>query len=418
MVVKGGVPLYGDVTVSGSKNAAVAILPAALLANGPCVIENVPRILDVKIIMDILNKLGATTEWIGENTVRIDSHKINTHIASYETISRLRASYYFIGALLGKIGKAEVSQSGGCNLGSRPIDQHLKGFAALGVIIKEEHGLVKANGTNMVGANIYFDVVSVGATINLIIAAVKAKGTTVLENCAREPHVVDLANFLNSMGANIKGAGTNVIRIKGVSELNQGITYTVIPDQIEAGTFIIAAIATSGDVKIKNIIPRHQEALLAKLTEMGVGLEEGEDWVRVFYKGPIVRAKVKTLPYPGFPTDLQPQISVLLSMAEGTSTVSESIWDSRFQYVDELKRMGAEINVEGKTLIIEGKKKLFGAPVRCPDLRAGAALVIAALAAEGTTEIYDIKYIDRGYEDFENKLRQLGASIIREEYTE
>ncbi len=419
-MVNGGTPLRGDVVVSGSKNAAVAILPAVLLADNPCVIENVPNVIDVDIILNILTELGAVCQWKNENTIYIDSTNVHCYVASHEKISRLRGSYYFIGALLGRCGNAEVSLPGGCNLGPRPIDQHLKGFQALGAEIEEAYGMVKAHTKNstLTGCNIYLDVVSVGATINLMLAACRAEGLTVIENCAREPHVVDVANFLNSLGANIKGAGTDTIRIRGVQRLLSTSEYSVIPDQIEAGTFMIAAAATKGDVTVRNLIPRHQESLTAKLQEMNVGVEEGEDWIRIFDKGPTRSAKVKTLPYPGFPTDMQPQITTLLSLAAGESTVSEGVWDSRFQYVDELKRLGADIKINGRVASIRGGRHFKGAPVHCPDLRAGAALVIAALAADGKTDIYDIKYIDRGYDRMEEKLALLGADIVREEILE
>lgn len=416
LVVRGGIPLKGELTVSGSKNASVAIIPAVLLADSPCIIENVPRILDVKLMIDILVSLGADCKWLGENTIRIDATKITEYKAVHKNMSRLRGSYYFIGALLARFGKAEVLMAGGCNLGVRPIDQHLKGFQAMGAYAVEEYDMVTARAENgLKGANVFFDVVSVGATINLMLAACKAEGLTILENCAREPHVVDVANFLNAMGANIKGAGTDVIRIKGVSCIRGGITYSVIPDQIEAGTFMIAAAATAGDVVIKNIISRHQESLTAKLLEMNVGVEEGEDWIRIYSKGDLRASAVKTRPYPGFPTDMQPQITVLLSLANGQSQVSEGVWDSRFQYVDELKRMGADITVAGKMAIVNGKRHFKGTSVCCPDLRAGAALVIAALAAAGETDIHHVQYIDRGYDHIEIKLRHLGADIRREE---
>ena len=413
LIVYGGKPLNGDITVSGSKNATLGILPAVLLADGPCVIENVPNILDVKIVVDMLKALGAKCTWLNDNVIKIDPSNINSYKAISESISALRGSYYFIGALLGRFGKAEVSLPGGCNLGPRPIDLHLKGFNALGAETVEEYGMVKAHAKKgLQGTSIYLDGVTVGATINLMLAASKAEGTTVIENCAREPHVVDVANFLNAMGANIKGAGTDTIRIKGVKEIKGGVTYSIIPDQIEAGTFMVAAAATKGDVTLRNIIPRHQESLTAKLHEMNVGVEEGEDYIRIYHKGKISGAYVKTLPYPGFPTDMQPQITALLSLADGDSVVSEGIWD-RFQYVDELKRMGAMIKVEGRTAYITGHRKFKGTFVKCPDLRAGAALIIAALAAEGRSDIYNIKYVDRGYDGFETKLSELGAHIER-----
>ena len=412
-IIYGGKPLNGDITVSGSKNATLGILPAVLLAENPCIIENVPDILDVKIIVDMLTALGAKCAWMSKNVIKIDPRNVKSHKAISESISTLRGSYYFIGALLGRFGKAEVSLPGGCNLGPRPIDLHLKGFNALGADTVEEYGMVKTNAKKgLKGTSIYLDGVTVGATINLMLAASRAEGNTIIENCAREPHVVDVANFLNAMGANIKGAGTDTIRIKGCKEIKGGITYSIIPDQIEAGTFMVAAAATKGDVTLRNIIPRHQESLTAKLQEMNVGIEEGDDYIRVFHKGRMNGANVKTLPYPGFPTDTQPQITALLSLADGDSVVSEGIWD-RFQYVDELKRMGAMIKVEGRTAYITGNRKYKGTFVKCTDLRAGAALVIAALASEGRSDVYNIKYIDRGYDGFEKKLAQLGADIHR-----
>ena len=412
-IIYGGSPLRGEVNVSGCKNAAVAILPAALLADEPCTIENVPNVSDVHIIVDILRKLGAQCTYRGDR-VTIDARTVKTHIATDDNISALRGSYYFIGSLLGKFGEAEVSLPGGCNLGARPIDQHLKGFRLLGADVKEEYGIVTAKAENgLKGASIFLDVVSVGATINLMIAAAKAEGMTVIENCAREPHVVDVANFLNAMGANVKGAGTDVIKIRGVPYLRGGITYSVIPDQIEAGTFMIAAAATKGDVTVKNLIPRHLDSLTAKLKEINVGVEEGGDWIRIYDNGKLLSTTIKTLPYPGFPTDLQPQITTLLLLAEGESSIVESIWESRFQYTEDLNRMGAGIKVNNKVATIAGNRKLKGNTIRCPDLRAGAALVIAALCAEGRTEVMDINYIDRGYADFEQKFRNLGAEITR-----
>ncbi len=416
LVIRGGNSLHGEVTVGGSKNAAVAILPATLLAEEPCVIENVPNVSDVRIIIEILNKLGAECYWQSEGVLYIDTANVNTYHASYETIRRMRGSYYFIGALLGRFGKAEVALPGGCNFGVRPIDMHLKGFTSLGANIKDEYDMVNACAPKgLKGANIYLDKVSVGATINIMLAASRAEGTTTIENCAREPHVVDVANFLNSMGARVRGAGTDVIKIKGVSQMHGINGYSVIPDQIEAGTYMIAAAATKGDVLVKNVIPRHMESLTAKLEDMNIGVEEGEDTIRIFYKGDFHGTTVKTLPYPGFPTDLQPQMTVLLALAQGDSTMTESVWNNRFQYIGELRRMGADIKVEGSSAIIEGGKGLKGTSVRCPDLRAGAALVIGALAAEGTSSLYDIKYIDRGYVDIEGKMTALGAVITREE---
>ena len=413
LIIHGQKPLRGEVVISGAKNAAVAIIPAALLISGPCRIENVPDITDVIILKDILTQLGAEITFEDRNTLCIDSSRVNTYKADYEMVKRMRASYYLLGALLGRFNQAEVSFPGGCDFGFRPMDQHIKGFEALGAKVSIEHGAVNVSAEKLVGSQIYLDVVSVGATINLMLAAVKAEGITTIENAAKEPHVVDVANFLNAMGANIKGAGTDVIKIKGVKELYGGATHSIIPDQVEAGTFMIAAAATKGNVIVRNVIPKHMESLSAKLVEMNVGIEEDEDWIRVIGNPVIHKANIKTLPYPGFPTDLHPPTTVLLCLAEGTSTITEGIWDLRFQYVDELKRMGARIKVEGRMAIIEGMNKLSGAPIKATDLRAGAAMVIAGLVAEGTTEIHDIKYIDRGYENFEGKLQQLGADIHR-----
>jgi len=414
-IISGQRQLKGEISISGAKNAAVAILPAALLVNGHCRIENVPDIKDVMLLKDIIVQMGADVEFENDNTVYIDARKLSSYSASYGMVKSMRASYYLLGALLGRFGKAEVDSPGGCDFGFRPIDQHIKGFEALGASVEIEHGFVKAYGDKLVGSQIYLDVVSVGATINLMLAAVKAEGVTTIENAAKEPHVVDVANFLNLMGANIKGAGTDIIKIKGVDTLEGGATYSIIPDQIEAGTFMIAAAAAKGDVTVRNIIPKHMESLSAKLIEMNIGIEEGEDWIRVIGNDRIQRANIKTLPYPGFPTDLHPPAAVLLCLAEGTSTVTEGVWDSRFQYVDELKRMGAQIKVEGRIAVFEGPARLSGAPVKATDLRAGAAVVIAGLAAEGTTEVHNIKYIDRGYENFEEKLNSLGAEIVRVE---
>lgn len=415
LVINGGRPLNGEVVISGAKNAAVAIIPAALLVEGTCRIENVPDINDVKILKDILGQLGAAVEFEDKNTMVIDSRNISTYSAPYDMVKSMRASYYLLGALLGRFKRAEVAFPGGCDFGFRPIDQHIKGFEAMGARVEIEHGIVKAYADNLSGNQIYLDVVSVGATINLVLAAVMAEGTTVIENAAKEPHVVDVANFLNAMGANIKGAGTDVIKIKGVHSLKGGATYSIIPDQIEAGTFMIAAAATNGDVTVRNLIPKHMESLTAKLVEMNIKVIQGEDWIRINGSGKLLKANIKTLPYPGFPTDLHPPTAVLLCKAEGTSTITEGVWDLRFQYVDELKRMGAKIRVEGRIAVIEGVSRLTGAPINATDLRAGAAMVIAGLTAEGRTEVHNIKYIDRGYEDFENKFRALGADITRVE---
>lgn len=412
-VITGGRPLEGEVSISGAKNSVVAIIPAAILVDGQCTIENIPDISDVKILINILRDLGADVNFEDKDTLSINSQHINSYTATYDMVKSLRASYYLMGALLGRFKKAEVSLPGGCDFGFRPIDQHIKGFEALGAKVKIDHGIVKLEAERLVGCQIYMDVVSVGATINIMLAAVRAEGLTIIENASKEPHVVDVANFLNAMGANIKGAGTDVIKIKGVSSLAGGTSHSIIPDMIEAGTFMVAAAATRGDVIIKNIIPKHIESLSAKLIEMNVEIQEGGDYVRVIGVDEIEKANIKTLPYPGFPTDLHPPTSVLLCLAKGTSTVTEGIWDSRFQYVDELKRMGAKIKVEGRVAIIEGVEKLSGAPVKATDLRAGVAMVIAGLVAEGDTEVYNINYIDRGYEDLEVKLKRLGAKIIR-----
>ena len=415
-IIKGGNKLHGTVQISGAKNAAAAILPATLLIDGCSTIENVPDIEDIRVLVNILESLGARVEYINRNTMRIDSTNILSYKASYEMVNQIRASYYLLGALLGRMNKAEVAMPGGCNFCLRPIDQHIKGFEALGANVETKYGIIKVSTEQLEAAHIYLDVVSVGATINIMIAAVKAAGTTIIENAAKEPHIVDVANFLNAMGANIKGAGTDVIRIKGVSVLNGGNVYSLIPDQIEAGTYMIAAAATGGDVVVRGVIPRHMDSLSAKLEEMNVGVEEGEDSIRVYNKGQIQKANVKTQPYPGFPTDLQPLITTILCIAEGNSTVTEKVWESRFQYIDELKRMGAQIRVEGETAIVEGNSCMTGAPVRAMDLRAGAALIVAGLICEGITEVYNVKYIDRGYEDIEVKLRSLGADIQRISY--
>lgn len=413
IVINGRRPLIGEVYISGAKNAAVAVVPAALLIEGPCRIENVPDIKDTKILEETLKQLGAGITFEDRNTILIDSTGVNTYKASYEMIKSMRASYYLLGALLGRFRKAEVALPGGCDFGFRPMDQHIKGFEAMGAKVEIEHGIVKLSADKLVGSQIYLDVVSVGATINLMLTAVRAEGTTTIENAAKEPHVVDAANFLNAAGANIKGAGTDVIKIKGVQSLKGGAVHSIIPDMVEAGTFMIAAAATNGDVTVRNVIPKHLESLSAKLLEMNIGVIEGEDWIRVTGNKKVLKANIKTLPYPGFPTDLHPPVTVLLCLADGTSTITEGIWPSRFQYVDELKRMGAQIRVEGSIAVIEGPCRLSGAPVNAIDLRAGAAVVIAGLTAEGTTEVHSIKYIDRGYEDFVGKLKNLGADIKR-----
>jgi UDP-N-acetylglucosamine 1-carboxyvinyltransferase len=413
LVINGRKPLNGEVFISGAKNAAVAVIPAALLVEGTCRIENIPDIKDVKIINDLLEKLGAKLEHEDNNSISIDAMEINSYKADFEMVKSMRASYYLLGALLGRFKNAEVAFPGGCDFGFRPIDQHIKGFEALGAKVSIEHGVVKIHADRLVGTQIYLDVVSVGATINLMLAAVRAEGVTTIENAAKEPHVVDVANFLNAMGANVKGAGTDVIKIKGVNTLHGGVTYSIIPDQIEAGTFMIAAAATGGNVTVRNLIPKHMESLTAKLMEMNIKVIEGEDWIRIVGSDKINKVNIKTLPYPGFPTDLHPPIAVLLCLAEGTSTITEGVWDLRFQYIDELKRMGANIKVEGRIAVIEGVSELSGAPINATDLRAGAAMVIAGLVARGKSEIYNVKYIDRGYENIEEKFRKLGADIKR-----
>ncbi len=414
LIVKGGKRLCGEVTISGAKNAAVAIIPAALLVDGICIVENVPAIRDVEVICSILEELGASVTYLDKYTIRIDSSNVNKYTAPYEKVRKMRASYYLLGALLGRVKKADVALPGGCNFGSRPIDQHLKGFRALGATISdcdERDGTIYAETDGLVGTNVYLDVVSVGATINVMLAATLAKGTTIIENVAKEPHIVDVANFLNAMGANVKGAGTDVIKIHGVEKLHGG-TYSIIPDQIEAGTFMVAAAATGGDILVKNIIPKHMDSVSAKLVETGAKVLEFDDSIRVIGDGNIKPVNVKTLPYPGFPTDMQPQIVSLLAAASGTSMVTESVWESRFQYVDELIRMGADITVNGRCAVIRGTG-LTGAEVRATDLRGGAGMVIAGLMAKGTTTITDIQYIDRGYENMEEKFKKLGADITR-----
>ena len=413
LIINGGGALRGSVEINGAKNAAVAILPAAVLASkGKCIIDNIPDIEDVHCLERILLDLGCNVKKTSKNVLEIDATDINTVNACTEDVRRMRASYYFIGSLLARFGKAKVELPGGCPIGVRPIDQHIKGFEALGANVTIEHGAVLVEAESLKAANIFFDVVSVGATINVMIAATMAEGTTVLENVAKEPHVVDVANFLNSMGADIKGAGTDVIRIKGVNEL-VGCNYSVIPDQIEAGTFMIAAAATKGDVTITNIIPKHLESISAKLIEMGAIVEEGDDSVRVTVDNELRGVNLKTAPYPGFPTDVQQPMSVLLSITKGRSLVTESIWENRHKHTDELKKMGAMIKVEGRTAIIDGVEKLEGAKVIATDLRAGAAMVIAGLIANGETEIVDIEHIDRGYRDMEEKFGSLGAEIRR-----
>ncbi|MEY8338614.1 UDP-N-acetylglucosamine 1-carboxyvinyltransferase [Lachnospiraceae bacterium 62-35] len=409
-IMKGGNPLVGEVTVSGAKNAALGILAAAIMTDEDVYIDNLPDVRDINVLLEAIEEIGAHVERIDRHTVRINASQIKEVSVDDEFIRKIRASYYFIGALLGKYKSAEVPLPGGCNIGSRPIDQHLKGFRALGAKVDVIGGAVVAHAIDLVGSHIYLDVVSVGATINIMMAAALAEGKTILENVAKEPHVVDVANFLNSMGANIKGAGTDIIRIKGVDHLH-GTEYSIIPDQIEAGTFMCAAAVTRGDVMIKNVIPKHLEAISAKLLEIGCEVIEFDDAVRVVGKPRQYPTNIKTLPYPGFPTDMQPQMAVTLALAAGTSIVTESIFENRFKYVDELARMGSNIKVEGNVAVIDGVKGFTGAQVEAPDLRAGAALVIAGLAAEGYTVVDEIGYIQRGYESFEDKLQSLGAMI-------
>lgn len=409
-VINGGIKLRGTVNISGAKNAAVAIIPAAIMADTPCILENVPNISDVTVILKILSEMGAQIKYLNKNTVEIDPTNIVSPIVSYDMAKRMRASYYLLGSLLTKFKKAYVTLPGGCDFGVRPIDQHLKGFVALGAEYDIQHGMVDVHAKELVGSHVYFDVVTVGATINVMLAAVKAEGLTIIENAAKEPHIVDLANFLNSMGADIMGAGTDVIKIRGVDKLT-GTTYSIIPDQIEAGTYMAAAVATKGDVVINNIIPKHLESISDKLEKIGAVIEEYDESLRVYVPGELTKVSVKTHPHPGFPTDMQPQIAAVLALAKGTSIVTEGVWDNRFRYVDELRRMGADISVEGRTAVIEGSEKLTGAPVKATDLRAGAAMVIAALAAQGKTEIEDIKYIERGYESIVDKFCELGADM-------
>ena len=413
LIINGGKALKGSIEINGAKNAAVAILPAAILASkGECIIDNVPDIADVHCLERIIRSLGCNVEKLDNNTLKINAEEIKTVEACGNDVRKMRASYYFIGALLARFKEAKVELPGGCPIGVRPIDQHIKGFEALGAKVSIEHGAVNIMAEKLIGTNIFFDVVSVGATINLMIAATLAEGTTVLENAAREPHVVDVANFLNAMGANVKGAGTDVIRIKGVKEL-KGCNYSVVSDQIEAGTFMIAAAATRGDVTIQNVIPKHLESISAKLLEMGAKVEEGDDSVRVYVDGDLKGVNLKTAPYPGFPTDVQQPMCTLLSTAKGRSIIVETIWENRHKHVDELKKMGATIKVEGRSAIIDGVDRLTGAVVKATDLRAGAAMVIAGLISDGVTEITSIEHIDRGYPHIEEKFRMLGADIVR-----
>lgn len=413
LVITGPTPLKGEVNISGAKNSAVAILPATLLIDGVCVINNVPNIVDIKLSCEILEGLGAKINWINKNSLEIDTRNITKTVAPIELTRKFRASYYLIGSMLGRKKEIEVGLPGGCNLGPRPIDQHIKGFEALGANVEIAGGNVKAKTDKLVGTSVYMDIVSVGATINVMLASVLAEGTTTIDNAAKEPHVVDIANFLNTMGADIRGAGTDVIKINGVEKLTGGKSYSVVPDQIEAGTFMLAAVASRGDITIKNCITKHLECVTAKILEIGGNVEEEEDSLRVWCNERPSKAIIKTLPYPGFPTDLQAQMGVVLSTANGTSIINESIWESRFQYTNELNKMGAQITSQGKSAIFEGVEKLYGASVYSTDLRAGAALIIAGIIAEGKTEIYNLGHIDRGYENIEGKFRKLGANIER-----
>ena len=412
-IVEGGRPLFGEVHISGAKNAAVAIIPAALMVSGPCRIENIPQISDVKLLLGILQDLGANVRYVNPHTVEIDSTKLRNGRVPYESARRCRASYYMLGALLGRFGLADVALPGGCDFGgTRPRDQHLKGFRALGAQVDTQGGFVmaEATGGRLKGTSIFLDKVSVGATINIMLAASMAEGLTVIENVAKEPHIVDVANFLNSMGANIMGAGTDVIKVRGVPQLRGG-TYSIIPDQIEAGTYMAAVAACGGEVKICNIIPKHMDCISAKMSEMGVDIQEVDDSLLVSRIGPLIRTNIKALPYPGFPTDMQPQMAAALCLAQGTSIITDSVWSSRFRYTDEFKRMGAQIQVDGNLAIIEGVDRLTGAQLEACDLRAGAAMLIAALAAHGISEISNVQYIERGYEDVIGKIRAIGGRI-------
>ena len=414
LAIIGGKKLMGEVNIGGAKNSAVAVLPAALLVDGVCTIDNLPDIMDVHLMLEILEDLGARVIRKSPECVEIDGRGVQSIALSHDRVSKMRASYYLVGSLLGRFGQAKVPMPGGCNFGARPIDQHLKGFRALGATVDVHHGIVDARTEQLRGVPVYLDVVTVGATINIMCAAALAEGVTHIENAAKEPHVVDVANFLNSMGANIKGAGTDVIRITGVQKITGG-EYSIIPDQVEAGTFMIAAAATGGDVMIKNVIPKHLEPVSAKLMEIGAKVEEFDDAIRVYGAKDLKGTSIKTLPYPGFPTDLQPQIVALLTIASGVSMVTESVWDNRFQYIDEVKKMGANIKTDGHAAIVQGVSGLTGAPVKAVDLRGGAAVIIAGLVAKGRTEISSLKHIDRGYSKIEDKLRGLGAQIARVE---
>ena len=412
--IRGGSALHGTIQISGAKNAAVAIIPAALLVDGVCRIENIPQISDVTLILQILRELGADVRTVNRTTVDVDCSHIRNRQVPYDLARRIRASYYLVGALLGRFGWAEVPLPGGCDLGGRPIDQHIKGFVSMGAEVEVRSGLICAQvpSGRLPGGQVYLDMVSVGATMNIMLAAVLANGLTVIENAAKEPHIVDLANFLNSMGADVRGAGTDVIKIHGVDVMH-GASYSIIPDQIEAGTYMAAAVATGGDIRVENVIPKHMEPITARLMAAGAEIEEGDDWIRVARKGPLQKINVKTMPHPGFPTDMQPQMAAMLTLAEGASIITEGVWDNRFKYVDELIRLGARITVDGKVAVIEGVEELTGAPVKAIDLRGGAAMIIAGLVARGTTEIEDIIYIERGYEDVVEKITALGGDMKR-----
>lgn len=413
LVINGGTQLKGEISIVGAKNSAIAILPATLLCKGICILHNVPNIVDVKLSCQILEQLGSIITWTDSNTITIDNRNITKTHAPLDLTCKFRASYYLIGAMLSRCREIEVGLPGGCNLGARPIDQHIKGFEALGASSNLSQGKISVTANKLIGTNIYMDVVSVGATINILLASVFAEGTTTIDNAAKEPHIVDVANFLNSLGADIRGAGTDLIKINGVKNLKNNITYSIVPDQIETGTFMLAAIATQGNLLIKNCIPEHMDSLTSKILEIGGHVECCDDTIHVWSDKRPTRTVIKTLPYPGFPTDLQPQMGVVLSLATGTSIINESIWDSRFQYTAELNKMGANITAQGKSAIFEGVESLYGAPVYATDLRAGAALVIAGIVAKGTTEIFNLKHIDRGYENIEGKFLKLGADIKR-----
>ena len=413
LVITGGTPLKGEVSIIGAKNSAIAILPATLLCKGVCTLHNVPNIIDVNLSCQILEELGSKISWTGPHSLTIDNRNITKTHAPLDLTSRFRASYYLIGAMLGRCKEIEVGLPGGCNLGARPIDQHIKGFEALGAVANLTQGKISVKADKLTATSIYMDVVSVGATINVLLASVLAEGTTTIDNAAKEPHIVDVANFLNTLGADIRGAGTDVIKVNGVKELKDNITYSIVPDQIEVGTFMLAALATKGDIVIKNCIPEHLDCLTSKILEIGGNVEYKDDTIHVWYTKRPTKTVIKTLPYPGFPTDLQPQMGVVLSTAIGTSIINESIWTSRFQYTAELNKMGANIIAQGQSAVFEGVDELFGAPVYATDLRAGAALVIAGIAAKGVTEVYNLKHIDRGYENIEDKFSSLGANIKR-----